>query len=142
MKSIKIRSELPEVDKVRAFLQDALQEFNLSDKNYFIIELSLLEICVNIIRYAYPEEKGILILKTWNEKESLYFEIKDNGIPFDPTQTEDPDLKKMIKNGKKNGWGIFLARKFMDGFDYKRENGQNVLVMYKKITNTQNVESI
>jgi anti-sigma regulatory factor (Ser/Thr protein kinase) len=29
------------------------------------------------------------------------------------------------------GLGIFLARKLMDGFLYRREDDQNVLVMYK-----------
>jgi serine/threonine-protein kinase RsbW len=142
MKSLKIRSQLSEVDKVRAFLQDALQDLNLSDKAYYIIELSLLEICVNIIRYAYPQEKGDILLKTWDEQGKLFFEIKDNGVPFDPTQSEAPDIEEMIKNARRGGLGIFLARKLMDGFDYRRENDQNVLVMYKKIRKTEDSESV
>ena len=85
----------------------------------------MLEICVNIIRYAYPETRGEIHLKNWKENKKFYLEISDEGIPFDPRVAEEPDLEKMISNGKKGGFGIFLARKLMDGFDYKREKNQN-----------------
>jgi anti-sigma regulatory factor (Ser/Thr protein kinase) len=38
----------------------------------------------------------------------------------------------MVSREQMGGLGIFLARKLMDGFSYRREDGQNVLVMYKK----------
>ena len=137
MKTLKILSDLAEMDKVRAFLRDALQGLNLSDKAYYIIELSLLEICVNIIRYAYPKKKGDIFLKTWQEEIRLFFEIRDNGVPFDPTKSEAPDIDEMIKDAKTGGLGIFLARKLMDGFKYKRQGNQNVLMMYKNIKKTK-----
>lgn len=132
MKTLKIVSDLAEVEKVRSFLRDALHDLYLSDEAYYIIELSLLEICINIIRYAYPQQKGNIFLKTWQEEKKIFLEIRDNGIPFDPTQSEAPDLEEMIKNERKRGLGIFLARKLMDGFDYKRKSNQNILTMYKK----------
>jgi len=43
-----------------------------------------------------------------------------------------PTLEEMISREQMGGLGIFLARKLMDGFLYRREDDQNVLVMYKK----------
>jgi serine/threonine-protein kinase RsbW len=137
MKKFKILSDLAELDKARVFLRDALQDLNISEKAYYIIELSLLEICVNIIRYAYMKKKGDIFLKIWNEEGRIFFEIRDNGVPFDPTQSKAPDIEEMIKDAKTGGLGIFLVRKLMDGFDYKREDNQNVLIMYKTIKKTE-----
>ncbi|MFQ6109634.1 MAG: ATP-binding protein [Candidatus Aminicenantales bacterium] len=142
MKRIKFLSDLTEVEKVRSFLHDALQELNLSDKAYYIIELSLMEICINIIRYAYPGEKGYIYLKTWREGKRIFLEIKDSGIPFDPTRSEIPDIEEMIKNERRGGLGIFLARKLMDGFDYRREKNHNVLTMYKEIRRESGTKSV
>ncbi|MFW6160096.1 MAG: ATP-binding protein [Acidobacteriota bacterium] len=142
MKSLKIGSELSELDKVREFLTEELKDLNLSDKVFYRIELSLMEICINIMRYAYPEEKGDIFFKIWKEQGKVFFEIKDKGIPFDPTQLELPDIKKIIKEKRKGGLGIFLAWSLMDGFSYSRKNNQNVLLMHKKIKKTDRSKSV
>lgn len=133
MKTIKIKSDLAELDKIRSFLKESVEGLKISDKDYFKIELSLLEICVNVISYAYPQNGGELLLKAWKHEDKMFIEIRDEGIPFDPTKLEKPDIQKIISSEKKGGLGIFLSRELMDGFDYKRENNQNVLTIYKTV---------
>lgn len=133
MKTLTVVSDLIELNKIRAFLKENLSTLSISENDYYTIELSMLEICVNIIRYAYPEIRGEIHLKTWKDKNKFYLEIIDDGIPFDPRVVEEPDLEKMISNGQKGGFGIYLARKLMDGFDYQRENDQNILTIYKTL---------
>ena len=135
MKTLSVASDLSEINKIRAFLKKNLSQTYVSEKDYYIIELSLLEICVNIIRYAYPNNKGEIRLKTWNDKKSIFLEISDDGIPFDPRESKEPNLENMLASGKKGGFGIFLARKLMDGFEYKRENDQNILTIHKALEN-------
>lgn len=134
MKTLTVESNLAELNKIRAFLKANLSVLSISENDYYTIELSLLEICVNIIRYAYPEDRGEIHLRTWKDNNRFYFEISDEGIPFDPRQVDEPDVEKMISNGQKGGFGIFIARKLMDGFDYKREKDRNILTIYKTIT--------
>jgi serine/threonine-protein kinase RsbW len=131
MSTLTIRSDLSELNKIRAFLKRNLQILNLSEEDYYIIELSLLEISINIIRYAYPDEQGEIFLKTWKEKGRVILEIRDNGIPFDPRQTKKPDIDQIMQSEKKGGLGVFLTRKLMDGFTYKRAKNQNILTIYK-----------
>jgi sigma-B regulation protein RsbU (phosphoserine phosphatase) len=132
MKVLKTKSELSQLERIRHFLKENLKEFNLSEEDYFKIELSLVEMCTNIMRYAYPEKVGVIFIKTWHQDATIYWEIRDNGIPFDPTQIKEWDIQEMISKERKGGLGIFLARKLMDGLSYRRENNQNVLTMYKK----------
>jgi anti-sigma regulatory factor (Ser/Thr protein kinase) len=135
MDTLNVASELSEINKIRAFLKKNLSQISVSEKDYYIIELSLLEVCINIIRYAYPNNKGEIRLKAWNDKKSVFLEISDDGIPFDPREAKEPSLDNMLTSGKKGGFGIFLARKLMDGFDYKRENEQNILTIHKALEN-------
>lgn len=132
-RTLKMENDLADLDKIRDFLKRNLSGLNISDKDYFKIELALLEICINIIRYAYPLKRGEILLKTWQDDEKIFFEIRDSGIPFDPKTLKKPDIKEIIKSERKGGFGVFLSRSFMDGFDYRRENDQNVLTIYKII---------
>lgn len=133
MNSLKITSDLAELDKIRDFLKETLQHLNISDKDYFKIELSLLEVCINIILYAYPREKGDILLKAWRQEGKMFLEIRDSGIPFDPKKLKAPNIEEIIRQERKGGLGVYISRTFMDGFDYKREDNQNVLVIYKQI---------
>jgi len=134
MEQLIIDSDLSEIDKVRSFLKKNLLNLNLTEEEYFAIELSLLEICTNIVRYAYPEKKDKIFLKTWRDKDKFFLEIRDNGIPFDPREAKKPDIKKILETEQIGGFGILLSRQFMDGFDYKREHNQNILIMFKKLS--------
>lgn len=133
MKTLKIKSELTELDRMRSFLKEYLDGLKISDKDYFKIELALLEICVNIIRYAYPQSNGDIQIKVWRDEGKMYIEIRDKGVPFDPRKLESPDIDDIIRKEETGGLGVFLSRSLMDGFDYKRENDHNVLTIYKNI---------
>lgn len=132
MNAIRVQSELRELDKVRRFLKTNLENLELSEEDVYKIELSLVEMCTNIIRYAYPREKGEIAIRVWYEKGIFSLEIRDSGVPFDPRQVKRPTLKEMINREEMGGLGIFLARKLMDRFSYRREDDQNVLTMSKK----------
>ena len=136
MKKLIVKSDLSELNKIRFFIRKNIRLTEILEKEFYIIELSILEICINIIRYAYPEKKGVIYLKTWKENSKFYFEIKDNGIPFNPTKVKKPDIEEIMNSRKKGGLGVYLYQKLMDGFSYKREHDQNILTIYKKISNT------
>ncbi|MDH4273120.1 MAG: ATP-binding protein, partial [Candidatus Aminicenantes bacterium] len=84
------------------------------------------------MRYAYRREKGEIVIKAWYEKGDFLLEIRDSGVPFDPRQVERPTLEEMINRDEMGGLGIFLARKLMDRFSYRREDDLNILTMSKK----------
>ena len=131
--SLTIAGDLAEVNKVRVFVKDTVAGLPLAEKDLFRIDLSLIEVCINIVLYAYPREKGKIVLHSWRQGNRLYFEIRDSGVPFDPRSMKRPDLKEILRTARKGGFGIFLSRTMMDGFDYRREDGQNILTLYKRL---------
>ena len=140
--SITVRSELIEIEKIRRFLEETLEGFSLSEEAYYLIELSLLEMCINIVRYAYPKKKGEIFLKIWDKGKKLFFEIRAWGIPFDPREAPVPDIQDMVNQGHTGGLGIFLSRQLMNGFEYRREDDQNILIMHKRIEEIKDLGSV
>jgi anti-sigma regulatory factor (Ser/Thr protein kinase) len=131
MITLKVKSELHELKKVRSFLKNSLEGKEISEKDYYIMELSLVEACINIIKYAYPKKTGEIYLRSWIKENKIFFEIRDDGIPFDPRTTKKPDITEIIEKEKKGGFGVFLIRSLMDRVKYRRENNQNILIMNK-----------
>jgi anti-sigma regulatory factor (Ser/Thr protein kinase) len=132
MKTLRVKSELKELDRIRRFLRRGLHGLELGEEDVYKIELSLVEMCTNIMRYAYPESRGDIHIRSWHEDARLYLELRDDGVAFDPRTVKKPSMREMLSGERMGGLGIFLARRLMDGFDYRREDGQNVLTMFKK----------
>jgi anti-sigma regulatory factor (Ser/Thr protein kinase) len=128
---IKVAADLREVDRVLALLRRALVRWKVDEEDGFKIELSLYEICVNVILYAYPERRGSLEVRFWKEPGRFRIEVKDRGVPFDPCCLAPPDIRENIQARKKGGLGVYLVRTLMDAVEYKREKGVNTLAVSK-----------
>ncbi len=127
-RTLTLRAELSELDQARRFLRDALRAVRLEEEEFYKIELALVEICVNIIRYAYPERAGTITVSVALVP-GVCLEIRDSGRPFDPRRVPSPDLDKHVKQGHKSGLGVYLARSLVDEFEYRREGGENVVTL-------------
>jgi len=127
-RTLTLRAELSELDRARRFLRDALRVVRLEEEEFYKIELALVEICVNIIRYAYPGQEGMITV-TVSLDPGVCLEIRDSGRPFDPRRVPPPDWDEHVKQGRKNGLGVYLARSLVDEFDYRREGGENVVTL-------------
>ena len=132
MKTLEVKSDLRELGRIRKFVRRILRGLDLSEEDVYKVELSLVEMCTNIMRYAYPESPGDIRIRTWQEDARLYLELRDEGVAFDPRTVKKPSMRQMLIGERMGGLGIFLARRLMDGFDYRREDDQNILTMYKK----------
>jgi len=127
-RTLTLQAELSELDRARRFLRDALRVVRLEEEEFYKIELALVEICVNIIRYAYPGQEGMITV-TVSLDPGVCLEIRDSGRPFDPRRVPPPDWDEHVKLGRKNGLGVYLARSLVDEFDYRREGGENVVTL-------------
>ncbi|MGD0783600.1 MAG: ATP-binding protein [Candidatus Aminicenantales bacterium] len=123
-----LKAELSDLDGARRFLRDALRAVCLDEEEFYKLELALVEICVNIIRYAYPEGAGTITVDV-SLVPGVCLEIRDSGRPFDPRRVPAPDWDEHVKQGRKDGLGVYLARSLVDEFDYRREGGENVVTL-------------
>ena len=131
-KKLILTSETSEIAKLAVFIEDLSEELNLPKDLMFNINLALEEAVSNVILYAYPDkiEKEILLTARLKDN-TLWFELKDYGQEFDPTQAQIADITLPAEEREIGGLGIFLMRQLMDTVEYSRTDGANILIMTK-----------
>ena len=101
----------------------------------FKIELSVEEAVQNVVQYAYEGGIGWLEVGTSLDDKSLILtiELRDAGLPFNPLENDDPDIMLSANERPVGGLGIYLCKNMMDSISYRYEDGNNVLVMKKRV---------
>lgn len=110
-------------------------EKGLPPKLIFQVNLALDEILTNTISYGYPEggEREIQVRLIMEETKDLIIEVRDDGLPFNPLEADEPDINQDINERPIGGLGIHLVRQITDEIEYQWKEGCNVLVMRKHI---------
>lgn len=128
-------NELPELEKLRSFLEETMTAWGVAGSIIHSLNLVLEEAFVNILSYAFTDEKcheiGFLFQLNQNE---LVISVTDDGVPFDPTAQEPPDVGLPAEDRAIGGLGIFLIREMMDTVRYQRRDSLNELILTKQIS--------
>ncbi len=136
--SFKLKSNLSELDALCQKLEKFGQSIGLSKKCIFEANLALDELFTNIISFGFDDKNEHTIKVTITfQNENLIFNIEDDGIPFNPTKVETPDLECTIEECKIGGLGIHLAKNLMDEVCYQRCNDKNILTLKKNVKETE-----
>ena len=118
---------------VLAFVENGLETHGASMKATMAVMVSLEEIFVNIANYAYPDRPGKATVGMNFRDDDIEVYLFDNGIPFNPLEKEDPDVKAELEERDIGGLGIYMAKKSMDECRYERKGNQNRFYMKRKI---------
>ena len=131
-KVLRISNDISNLSLVNRFLEETGEAFGWSADWMMKLLLVMEEAVSNVIFYAYDKEGYIHITLTY-ESGLLSVTISDRGKAFDPTAKEDPDITLSAEERPIGGLGIFLIKQIMDEVVYKREGGENILVMTKNL---------
>ena len=118
-------SDLVELTKkADGFMESHHLPIEIVYKVHLIIE----EVLTNIIKYAFKDTikhdiKIELILK----ENELVLEFEDDGEEFDPLAAPVPKNRESISESVVGGLGIHLVKQMVDGIEYRRYNGRNIL---------------
>ena len=131
---MKINAKLKNLSVIADFISSSMSRFGI-ETGVFEVQTAVDEACTNIIKYAYSEEGGIIILTCELHGNDFVVTIRDKGKPFDPSSVPPPDLDTDLDKRKIGGLGIYLMRKLMDdvSFSFDAKKG-NTLVMRKTLT--------
>ncbi len=135
MKSLIVPAKKEKLDEVVSFINGELEEYDCSMKAQFEIELAVEEIFVNIASYAYEPAGGDVEVHCEVLRDPLCVMIRflDAGMPYDPLAKEDADTSPEALEAREGGLGILLVKRTMDDVQYVREDGRNVLTIFKKL---------
>ena len=117
-----------------ARLVDAVESFGthagLSPDLTYRLTLSLDEIVSNVIRHGYSDTNDHVVEVRLSIHDGVVTSvIEDDGHPYDPRESPEPDLSMPVEQRGPGGLGIFLVRQMMDSIDYARRDGRNILTV-------------
>jgi serine/threonine-protein kinase RsbW len=111
--SIKIPSITENIRIVESFIDQAKDEFSLTDDIYGNILIAVTEAVNNAIIHGNGQDKGKDIeLTVLKDKHSIHFTVQDQGKGFDWKSLKDPTEPAYIE--EIGGRGIFLIRNLAD----------------------------
>ena len=131
-KELTIEANLINIAKAIDFINDELIlkgcRFDVMQR----IDLALEEMLVNVSNYAYNGKSGeASVAISFPTEGTVRLDIRDMGVPYDPTQKSDPDVSVPLRQRKKGGLGIYMTKMVMDEMSYIYEDGCNHTILRK-----------
>ncbi len=133
-RALYIATELDELRKVNAAIEELAAEENWAPDVTFQIGLAIEELGVNIVNYGHDDDTNheIRIVISSNN-EAITIEIEDDGHAFNPLcDAPEPDLNSAVEDRTVGGLGIHLVRSMMDEVHYQRQQNKNCLTLVKR----------
>ncbi len=131
MRQLTVNAKVDNLDRVLAFIEDALSENGCPMKPQMQILIAAEEIFVNIANYAYGEGEGSAWIGIDIQGRRVVAVFEDAGTPYNPLAKEDPDITADADERQIGGLGIFMVKKTMDSVKYAYEGGKNRLTIRK-----------
>jgi len=132
--SFELKNDQSELERLCHNCEEIGQSIGISDKSMFEMNLALDELFTNIISYGFQDcQEHIIKVSITVEGDQLQMRIEDDGVPFNPLESETPDIQCGIEDCKIGGLGIHLIKKLMDDIQYQRVANKNILVLKRKI---------
>jgi len=131
---ISLKNDLAEIGKAAERIEAFCEEHRAPEEVAYQINLSVDELLTNAISYGYGDDAVHEIeIDVTMDKGVIVVEIIDNAKPFDPfREAAIPDTSLDIGERPIGGLGVFLVRRMMDGFGYRREGERNIVTIRKK----------
>lgn len=130
-----MKAERENIPEVIDFIDRELDELGCSEKTKAQINIAIDELYGNIASYAYGEENGevTVIIEGDSTPGAVSISFQDEGKPFNPLESREPDTKLPARERKIGGLGIFMVKKSMDDVRYEYRDGKNILTIRKTL---------
>lgn len=127
-----LQNKRSELARMVEWLEDLARQLNWPEALVTQLNLILEEWLVNVMSYAYPDKDLHQIeLRLWQNTEQIHIQIRDDGMPFDPTAAAEPALDLPLEERSIGGLGLHFIRTHLDEFSYVRAEGHNIVTMVK-----------
>lgn len=127
--SLTIEANPGSLRAITEFVRQGALEANLPEGRMGELELLIDELVMNVCTHGYPEDKpgDVTVSYSVPTAGELSVEVADQGIEFNPLNTEPPDLSLSLEERPIGGLGIHLVKALAKSLTYRREAGWNRL---------------
>lgn len=125
-------ADLSVLTRVRELVMKTAIDAGFDEPSAKEMELAIDEAVTNVITYALEEPGSTFDLVTWKTSSHVFFQIEDQGPPFDYRTIPEPDLGADLSDRTVGGLGWFLIRQTMNITQQDRRNGRNFLLLGRR----------
>ena len=135
MKEITLKAIIESIPQATSFVDEQLEAIECPMKAQMQLDVAIDELFCNIASYAYGAGEGKATIRFDYDPAArrVILSFIDEGVPFNPLESDEPDVSLSAEERAIGGLGIFLVKKTMDSIKYRYENGQNILTIEKQI---------
>lgn len=137
MNTLSVTAKLEALPEIMDFVRSFSLSHSANAEQLMAIEMSVEEIVVNVMHYAYPKDNpgDIIVSCSINAEKHLKIQISDSGRAYNPLSRPEPDITAELDDRGIGGLGIYLTKQMMDEVSYCYEEGENILRLTKKLNN-------
>lgn len=129
-----LRNDLSELETLRTELERFKVKADIPEKTLLEINLILDELFTNIVSCGYRDgEEHWVKIALCRERDVLTLCVRDDGVPFNPTELPEPDRCCPMEERRIGGMGILLIRRLTDEMTYHRTDTDNVVTLRKNL---------
>ncbi|MBQ8482098.1 MAG: SpoIIE family protein phosphatase [Alphaproteobacteria bacterium] len=127
-----VKAEISSIGEVLKTVTRDMASKNIPAEGQSKITVACEEIFSNIAQYAY-KDGGMVRIRSAIAYGKYLLRFIDNGIPYNPLEKEEPDIKGSADEREIGGLGIFMVKKMMHEVNYERVANQNILTIGIKL---------
>ncbi len=136
--TLTLPATLASLERLRLFARQAAEQAGVDAERAYGLQLAIDEIATNVVTYGYGANRsdGLIEIRAAVAAGALQLTLADWGPPFDPRSQQMPgenELERPLEEREAGGLGIFLARRSVDRFDYRRVGDRNETVFEVRV---------
>ena len=127
--NVKRFSVVPNQESLSAvsdFLDSCAEEYGIPLRIGYSLKVVADEIFSNIVYYSGAKNAEVLFR---NDTDRITLVFMDDGMPYDPMETEEPDITAGIEERKIGGLGLFMVKKMAEEVLYEYVSGRNQMTV-------------
>jgi sigma-B regulation protein RsbU (phosphoserine phosphatase) len=114
------------VERVWDFINRQTKKAELNSKITNRVQIIVDEIYSNILLYSGATTAQVLCQI---DSEQMTLTFKDDGVPFNPLKSQDPDVEASLEERKPGGLGLLMVKEMSSDLAYVHEDKYNVLTV-------------
>ena len=123
-----IQNRLSDLVELTKKADGFMQSHHLPTEIVYKVNLILEEVLTNIIKYGYKDTlQHDIRIEMILKDNALLLQFEDDGEEFDPLGAPVPKSRESISESAIGGLGIHLVKQMVDGIEYRRHKGRNIL---------------
>jgi serine/threonine-protein kinase RsbW len=132
--TVRLPADVHDIERLNRLVRQFGELHEIPSRVLYAVNLAIDEVVTNVVRHGFEEsDRQEVVAQVTARSGEVTTEVSDAGRAFNPLEVPAPDLEAPLAERSLGGLGIHLVRSLMDGLEYRRENGKNVLTMRKRI---------